>query len=251
MTTPLIMAGSLGRPSLPLLKWIADPVILVEPQELELYKAQHPEIDYVVLKESGKGFSYMMNAMVSEAIKRNQRYFVFTDDDVFGLKTRPSLSEKFSRVQNEEARAALRGAVDMAARLEAAQLAISFSGQSWGVKKAYNEPVGSWGVYVCDAFAIKAIGGFDEDLWIFSDWDVSARLIKTGHRVIRTNLITFEHKMRGMEGGADWLYKNQEKVQQACRKLENRFGPEVVKVTWVEAHGQFEVRFRWAALKNN
>jgi len=248
MTTPLIMAGSLGRPHLPLLKWINDPVILVEPQEEAIYREHHPELDYVVLPKSGQGFSYMMNQMVKVARDRGQRYFVFTDDDVFGLKLRPDLNTKFSRIQNEVVRQTLQGAVDFAQNAGLAQLAVSFSGQSWGATKAFNEPVGSWGVYVCDALAVRSVGGFDESLWIFSDWELSARLIAAGYKTMRTNLITFEHKMRGMDGGADWLYKNQEKVTEACHQIKAKYG-EAVRIEWVPEHGQHEIRFNWKKLK--
>lgn len=244
---PLVISGSLSRPHLPLLKWINNPLILVEPQEEQIYKAEHPELQYKVLPESGRGFSYMMNQMVNAATELGQRYFIFTDDDVFGLKARASLEEKFQRVSGDEARNLLREAVSFAQEHDLAQLAISFSGQSWSAKKAFVGPTGSWGVYICDAWAIRSVGGFDEDLWIFSDWEMSARLIRAGYKCWRTNLLTFEHKMRGMDGGAAWLYEHKEKVSQACSQISTRYG-EAVKIKWVEAHGQHEIRFNWKKL---
>lgn len=248
MIKPLIMAGSINRPSLPLLKWISDPVILVEPQQLETYKREHPEIEYVVLPEGGRGFSYMMNQMVAEAMKRKQRYFIFTDDDVYGLKNRNGMVKKWDRLKDGATRKALQEAVEYAQSNDLAQLSISFAGASWGAKKALDSHAGAWGVYICDSWAIKSVGGFDETLWIFSDWEMSARLIKNGYKCCRTNLITFEHKMRGMEGGADFLYKNKEKVTKACHQIASRYG-DSVRIKWVETHGQHEIRFNWKSLK--
>lgn len=241
------MAGSLGRPHLPLLKWIKDPVVLVEPQEAQAYTEKHKDIDFVVLPESGRGFSYMMNQMVKEAARRGEDYFVFTDDDVFGLKRRGAVADKFSRVSHEDARQTLQDAVSFARDKGLAQLAVSFSGQSWAAKKALVGPTGAWGVYICNTNAVRAVGGFDENLWIFADWELSARLIKSGYACWRTNLITFEHKMRGMDGGAQWLYANKEKVQQACIRVASQYG-NAVKIKWVEAHGMHEIRFNWKAL---
>lgn len=247
MNNPLIMAGSLGRPHLPLLKWIPDPVILIEQEQMVSYMQAHPELEYVVLPKSGQGFSYMMNQMVAEARKRGQRYFVFTDDDVYGFKARNSVADKFTRIQGAEVRLRLAEAVAYCEEHKLAQLAISFAGASWGAKRPHDEPTGSWGVYVCDAVAVWSVGGFDEKLWLFADWEMSARLIKAGYRCARTNLLTFEHKMRGMDGGAQFLYEKKEKVTEACQLIASKYGTSV-RIKWIPKHGQHEIRFNWKAL---
>lgn len=247
MKEPLILCGSLGRPHLPLLKWAERPVILVEPQELDLYNSQHPELEYVVLPKSGQGFSYMMNQMVKACRDRGERYFIFSDDDVTGLRARPKIGGDWKTLSPSEATVELSKVVEIAKAQEIAQVAISFAGQSWGVNKAYQHPVGAWGVYVCDALAVQAVGGFDESLWIFSDWEMSARLIQAGYHTMRTNLVTFVHKMRGMEGGADWLYQHKDRVQEACLRIKAKYG-DAVRIEWVPEHGQHEIRFTWKKL---
>lgn len=243
-----LFCGSLSRPSLPLLKWAKDPQILVEPQELELYRSAHPGLTLHVLPESGRGFSYMMNQMVRICLEQGHRYFVFTDDDVFGLKSRVAVSDKFQRVTPETSQAVLAELVAIAEAQGLGQLAVSFSGASWAASKPYVEPTGSWGVYVCDAQAAKAVGGFDETLAVFSDWDMSAKLLSAGYRCVRTNLVTFEHKMKGMSGGAEAIYAKTERIKASAEALEARYGSEIAKVKWVESHNQYEIRFNWKKL---
>jgi len=246
-----IICGTLGRPHLPLLKWCADPLLLVEPQEYELYKSLQPHLRYKVLPESGKGFTYMMNQMLKTANDMGLEYFVFTDDDVLGIKGRNNINENFKTLKPEGAKERINQLVELAKKNDIAQLAVSFSGQSWGAKKTWDEPAGSWGVYISSVKALRAVGGFDERLWLFSDWEMSARLIQAGYRVLRNNLLTFEHKMRGMGGGADWLYQNKAKVQEACQIIQTRYGENAVRIKWVEKYGQHEIRFNWKALKTN
>lgn len=243
---PIWLCGSKGRPHLPVKAW-AKPEIIVEPQELELYKAQNPGFSFHVLPESDRGFSYMMNAMIRICLARGYRYFVFTDDDVLGLKARESVADKFTRVKHETAQEAVQKEFEFMKAQGLSQLAISFSGQSWSATKPYVEPSGSWGVYICDAVAAQAVGGFDEKLILFADWDMSARLLQAGCRVARTNLVTFEHKMRGMAGGAEGLYAQKERVKASAERVAAKYGPGA-RVVFVEKHDQFEVRFNWKAL---
>jgi hypothetical protein len=247
MSEFILMCGSLSRPSLPMLKWAKDPVVLVEPQQMADYKAVNPHLDYVTLQASGRGFSYMMNQMVKECLRRGSRYFIFTDDDVFGLKHRPVVSQKFQRVTPDTCNSVLQGLVDIVKDQTLGQLAISFSGQSWAAKKPYVEPTGSWGVYVCDAYAVQSVGGFDESLTIFADWDMSAKLIKAGYRCLRTNLVTFEHKMKGMSGGAEALYKQKDRIKASADTLGVRYGA-AARVVFVPEHDQYEIRFNWKKL---
>lgn len=243
-----ILCGSLGRPSLPLLKWAPDPIIFVEPQEFDLYTSQHlGRVRIVKHPRSGMGFSGMMNQLVNYTLETGRRYFCFTDDDVYGMKYRATCEDRFARIQGDEVRKRLHEALEKMKQLRAAQMSISFAAVSWSVKVQTQGPVGAWGVYLCDAQAVKTLGGFDETLWIFSDWEMSARLIQAGYPCLRTNLLTFEHKMKGMDGGAADLYKDQKRVHDACEQIRRRY-PAACRIDWVEEHGQHEIRFNWRAL---
>lgn len=245
-----ILTGSKSRVSLPLLKWISDPIVFIEPQEEQLYKSKHPNIRFVVMEKNDMGFAYLMNQMCKWVQAQNRTHFIFTDDDVFGLKFRPNMEEKFQTVNDDGARHVLQMAVDQAIREDLSQLAISFSGQSWGAKKPVDQTVGAWGVHVSNAADILSVGGFDESLFIFNDWEISARLIKAGYKNARTNLITFLHKMKSHKGGAEIIYSQPDKVKKAAELLSQRY-PGASKVVYVEKHGLHEVRFNWRKLQAN
>lgn len=249
MNSPLVLIGSKGRPHLPCLKWISDPVVVVEPQDYAAYKEKNPQLDIVVMEQNDKGFAHMMNNLVRVCLERGHRYFVFSDDDVYGMRARNTIEEKFKKVQHEQAREYLNGLVREAEKQGLAQVAVSFAGQSWGAKKAWQYNFGAWGVHVTDARAVKAVGGYDESLLIFNDWEMSARLIQCGYRTARNNLVTFEHKMKSMEGGAAGIYQMPDKVKAAAESLTRKF-PGIARVVFDEAHGLWEVRFNWKALSN-
>ena len=240
------ITGSRQRLSLPLLKWCPDPIVLVEPQELAVYREKHPTLDIYAHPKNNGGFSYLMNEMVRRTLDAGERYFAFTDDDVTALKERQSVIGKFQHVEN------VQETLDWLKRLTKlhglAQLAVSFSGQSWAANKEMQMPVGAWGVHITDAEAVKKVGGFDEQLICFGDWDLSARLIQAGYRTARTNLVTFVHKMKSFEGGAADVYKKKEAVKEAAHRVASKF-PGAATVKYVEAHGLHEVRFNWKKLR--
>jgi hypothetical protein len=244
----LILCGSLGRPQLPLLKWIDSPQVFVEPQEEKLYRASHPELTYHIHPKSEGGFSFMMNQLVKKTLDMGQRYFVFTDDDVFGLKARNSCLDRFQRVKNEEAVSALKKTRDSAQKAGLAQMTVSFAAVAWAATKDFQLNAGAWGVHVTDAEAVKMVGGYDESLIIFSDWELSARLMVSGYRTAKTNLVCFEHKMKSMSGGAEGIYAQREKIEKSGREIIRRYGSDVCKLVWVESHGQPEIRFNWNKL---
>ena len=243
----MLLTGSLSRVPLPLLRWAPDPVVFVEPQERAQYEEAHPDVRFVSLRKSGGGFGYLLNQMVRYTLDSNEDFFVFTDDDVTDLRVRPNVGTKFSSCRGEHARSVLAGSVSLARELQCAQLAVSFAGQSWSAKKPFTDPSGAWGVHVTDARAIREVGGYDESIPCFNDWDMSARLLISGFRCLRTNLVTFVHQMRSHEGGAETVYKDKDRVAEAARRVASRY-PQAARIVEVEAHGLSEVRFNWRQL---
>jgi len=241
-----ILTGSRQRLSLPLLRWCPSPIVFVEPQEIKYYLEAHPGIFFHELSKNDGGFSYLMNQMINYTLDRGERYFLFTDDDVTDLRIRKGLTEKFSRVPDSLWTDRLK---DFAEANDLAQLAVSFAGQSWAAKKEIQYGVGAWGVHLTDAKAVRAVGGYDESLPCFGDWDISARLLQAGYLTARTNLVTFVHKMKSHEGGACDVYKKKRLVEEAAHRVAAKF-PGCATVKWVESHGLHEVRFNWKKLSS-
>lgn len=242
-----LLTGSRGRVSLPLLRWAPDPTVLVEPAEVALYEEAHPDVEIVSLPEGGRGFGYLLNRMVDRTLAAGDRYFIFTDDDVTDLRSRPDVESKFSACRGAAARDALADLVALAADGDLAQYAVSFAGGSWSAKKPTVEPSGAWGVHVTDARVVELLGGYDETLPIFNDWEMSARMIEAGFRCARTNLVTFVHRMRSHDGGAADLYDRADLVRSAAERVHARY-PHASRVVHIDAHGLDEVRFSWRRL---
>lgn len=243
-----LMTGSKSRIALPFLKWAVDPVIFVEPQEIAAYRLQHPLQKLIELPKNDGGFSYLMNQMARRAINQRQRYFIFTDDDVTDLRDRESVPGKFVRVQKDRLWAVLKTLVEKAEKLNLAQLAVSFAGQSWAATKTLHQPSGAWGVHITDARAVEKVGWYDESLICFGDWEMSARLMQAGYQCWRTNLVTFVHKMNSMQGGASEIYKKQEAVKSAAEAVARKY-PHAARVKFVPEHNLHEIRFNWKSLR--
>lgn len=250
----LFAAGSLGRPQLPVLKWARGLSVFVEPHELELYESQNAgrALDAAAIHahpKSGLGFSGMMNRLLQECRARNAKYLVFTDDDVYGLRDRPAVTDLFAKVTPDRCESVVSGLVKECERLGAAQLAVSFAANSWAAKRAIDPVAGAWGVHVTNVAAALSVGGYDEQLAVFSDWDLSARMVLAGYRCMRTNLVTFEHKMRGMPGGAAELYKDQTRVINSAKRVKMKLPEGSCEIKWIPNHGQHEIRINWKKLQ--
>lgn len=247
--TPLVLSGSKGRLGCPILNWYPSDsiVLLVEPSEYSDYQSAHPGVDVVQLPQDNGGFAKLMNFMLQLSHERGADYFVFCDDDLLDFQYRPSLDSKFERLRGESLLAHLARLVEYARQGNLSQVAISFSGQSWGAKEAWKVGVGAWGMHITNTKMALEVGGYDESLPIFNDWDMSARLLLAGYRNVRTNLHTFRHKMKSQPGGAESVYANQKMMEQANEAMAARYGKEA-RVSFNEAHQQHEVRLNWRNL---
>lgn len=247
----IVYTGSKARFAMPIVRWLPPHHIkvFVEPSEADEYFRRYPDADLVVLGKNDGGFGYMLNSMVQHALEIGQRHYMFSDDDVFGLTARESMNKKFHRIDGDLAASVLQKHMHLARDNRLAQLAVSFAGHSWGARRATDESIGAWGMFVADPAAAASVGGYDETLPIFNDWDLSAKLLLAGHRTARTNLLSFQHKMKSQPGGAQTIYDRAERVQQAAMELQARYGTEAVRVKHVAGHGLVEPRFNWKKLK--
>lgn len=245
-----IFTGSRRRLSLPLLSWAAHGVsVFVEPQEIQLYRDAHPGVRFLELPKNDGGFSYLMNQMCRRTLSEGGRYFFFTDDDVTALKSRAAITEKFKNINPQDLSQIVWSLERMAVSEDLSQVAVSFAGQSWAASKPSNFCIGAWGVHLTDARAVMDVGGYDESLVCFGDWDLSARLILSGHKTARTNLITFVHKMKSHEGGAEDVYRRKDLVRDSAHRCASKFPEGCARVVYVESHGLHEVRFNWKKLR--
>jgi hypothetical protein len=241
------LTGSKGRLSLPISRWTSAPTVLVEPAEFDAYRDQHPKLNIWAMERDGAGFGYLLNYMVDHTLKHGSRYLVFADDYLLGLRLRPRIGTKWKTVKFDEAQRVIQLLVNLCATSGYAQVAAAFEGHAAFARREYDTPVGAWGLHVTDCQAVQAVGGYDESLRIFHDWEMSARLICAGYKTCRCNLVAFRHKMKSMPGGAECVYQDGDAVKEAAEQVRAKY-PWACKTKYVESHGLWEIRFNWKAL---
>ena len=218
-------------------------VLFVEPQFIEDYRKKHPELEIVDIGENDKGFAFMLNAMLKYANEKGEKYYLFCDDDIYGLKIRKE--KKLVRVKDVDK--FLKQGESVMETFGFSQLGVSFQGHNW-YEEGLLKPNGAvWGMGFMNVRALTKIGGYDGKLAIFNDYEITARLLSGGYDNAIWYYYTFEHKMLGMEGGLDFIYKQKDKINGAIATLVQRY-PYATKVIKHEGHQQNEIRFNWKKL---
>lgn len=239
LTRSPLYIGSRKRLHFPMSKQFAGFTLLVEPQEHNAYRSVYSSVNRVVsLKENDRGFGYMLNSLIQQAYADDQEYFMFCDDDILGFKHRNKKAFSMDEMFRE--------GVQIMQKHGYSQLMVSFAGHNWFHQDQLKEKIGAWCCFIGRTVDFLEVGGYDEQLPIFNDWDMSARLIRAGKTTACWYDYMFMHKMKSLKGGAEDLYKKTETTQLAIALLRERYGAECIRT--VEAHGQIEARFNWKKL---
>ena len=235
-----LFIGSKNRLLFPMHKLVKNAYLFVEPQNFSDYQNLHGKRFKVInIEKNNQGFAYLCNYMLNFAEKKNFKYYVFCDDDVFGFKRKDkkpaSLNEFYQK------------GVKICDEKNYSQLMMSFAGHNWYYKGKFKEKIGAWCCEINRTKNLKAVGGYDKELEIFNDWDISAVLILKGYTTACWYDYMFLHKMKSLKGGAMEIYKKQEKLKEAIKLLRIKYGKDCIRE--VKAHNQVEARFRWSLLK--
>jgi mRNA-degrading endonuclease HigB of HigAB toxin-antitoxin module len=240
----IIVSPSKNRTNCTIQKVLGDSVqLFVEPQDKNKYQTDNntKNLKIEVIDKNDKGFGYVLSKITDHYLKHNIRYVLFADDDIYGLKTKKGNKLKNINKFLEEG-------LEILQENNYAQLMVSFSGHNWYTPDKIKEYVGCWGMVFLDLKKIKEVGGYDTDLFIFNDWDISARLIRHGHKTACWYDYKFEHKMKSKKGGAFELYENNDFMLEQCKKMMAKHGP-TIKIIWSKTHKQYEIRFLWKKVK--
>lgn len=238
VTIPLYI-GSKSRPNFPTAKVLQGGTVLVEPQDASLYKMLHGETARIItLPENDKGVTYMFQHLLEQVHRDGHKYFLYADDDIFGFKNKDKTPFDMDTCFKE--------GVAICEEKGYSQLMISFQGHNWFSKEILKEKIGAWACFIGKTEDFLAVGGYELSLPLFADWEMSAKLITKGYKTACWYQPMFAHKMRGLKGGAEILYKDSSNVQRSIEIIKQKYGEEVVRE--VEAHGQKEIRFNYKLL---
>ena len=214
--------------------------LFVEPQDYLKYKEIFPEIEIVSIRENDKGFSYVLNFIVDYTLSKGEKYFLFVDDDIWGVKRKDKIPFDYQEFLTE-AEAVIR-------KNDYAQLGVNFMGHGCFETEEMLEDKAVWGMGIMDAEKIKASGSYDKNLILFSDYDITAQLIMKGYKIGVWNKYMFLHKMKSQEGGAMTYYKQAELIKTNCEYIQKKYG-KLCKMFFNESHGIWEVRLNWKDIK--
>jgi len=210
--------------------------LFVEPQDYEKYTKLFKEQKIIKIGENDKGFSFVLNEIVKYTLEQKEKYFLFIDDDIFGMKRKDK--------KEFDAKKFAKKAEKLIQEKKYAQLGISFGGHNWFESEEIKENKAVWGMGVMDAEVIDKIGGYDKNLILFSDYEITARLLLNGYNVGIWYKYFFLHKMKSKEGGAMVYYKQSNLIKEQCEYLQNKYG-KLCKMFFNKSHGIYEVRFDW------
>jgi len=237
----IVATGSRGRLNYTMRRFFPEHVLFVEPDEADRYRATAaPTVTVVTLDAGGRGFGYLMASITRYVRAAGERYFLFVDDDITGMRVRGG--RPFNRDEF------LAGAERLIRDRGWAQLGISFAGHNWYEARDVREDVAVWGMAVVDAEAVEAVGGYAEDLMLFADYEITARLLEHGYHVGVWYDYMFCHKMRGQPGGAAVLYDDVELTRRMAEAVRARY-PRAARVFFHRNHGIWEVRLDWRRIR--
>jgi len=234
-----VFIGSKSRLLFPMAKLYYPIHLFIEPQEKEDYTALYSHWHkIIVMPKNDCGFPYLLNQMLKHAAENRIEYFMFSDDDIRGIVDRRNQPTDLDKVFREM--------INIMQAKKYSQFMLSFIGHNWFTKEDIKEKIGAWGIMINRTADLVAVGGYDDKIKIFNDYDMSAKLIRDGYKTACYYKYMFKHKMKGMDGGAAGIYKQPEIMTNAIAYLKNKYGSDCVRE--VEKHGQKEIRFNWGKL---
>lgn len=250
-----ICIGSKNREPI-ILKWLtefdkSEILLFVEPQEFEKYNSLYSSKVMVInIQENDKRFGYLLD-FINKFICSNfeDKYWLFLDDDILGFEERIEDLKLKKTTDNKVIKNIFFEMLERTKEENLSQLGMSFNVHNRFNENEIDYNKGCWCCIINKSDDIENVGGYDKNLIIFSDWEISARLISKGYKTGILYNYAFNHQMKSKKGGAEFIYKNN-LTKSACDYIKNIYG-DVCDVKFNEPHKQYEVRFKWSKLKTS
>lgn len=225
-------------------KFFPESIVFVNPDAAEQYKKVHSDKHLIVIPEENRGFGFVNNIMAKYALDHGEKFYLFVDDDIFGMKKR--VDGKPSKVFDWQQ--FLREGEQILRKHNLAQLGVSFSGHNWYVKDSLKFDTAVWCVLFNDAEKVREVGWYDEELFLFNDYEITARFILNGFKVANWYDYLVEHKMANKEGGAMDYYRKSDFMKQQAFLILRKYR-EHCRYIAKGSHGFPEIRMDWKSLR--
>ena len=226
-----------------LLGSISNMWLVVEPQELEKYKANYSDFNYIELPENDKGITYVRNFILNFSNKMGYDWFWMLDDDISGIFRR----EGTKLIRDNNALYSTEDLIDN----NTGQISLEYRQFAWSASRDfilnnYND------VCVC-INAKKAIENnisYREYVSLKEDRDFTMQVIKSGLDVKRSTLSAFSAPKNGSnEGGLKNVYDTSGRELEASKRMVELWGENICKLQ-VKSDGRQDVKIMWKEINS-
>jgi len=214
--------------------------IVVEPQELELYKNTMPEFNYLVLDANNNGLAYARNFIKKHTEQNNEQNYWLLDDDISNFYYREG-----TKLIKQDAILCLQKAQEMFIENNIALGAIEYRQYAWSASKPLNKNTFCDCVVWVDNTKTKGLY-CNEELKLKIDRDFSIRVINSGQQTARNTLFAFSTPPNGSNKGGlkEMAYDVKDLEKQMCLKMVGIWGENICQHI-VKKDGRNDLKIHW------
>ena len=214
-------------------------IIVLEPQDYKLYKANYPNAKFEVLPENDKGIVYVRNHILA----LNKSWYWMLDDDIDNFYIR--IGNRMKKVGSSILRR-FEKEVTSSKNKSIAQIALEYTQFAWS---ASNSHVINGYCDVCVAIdASKVIPKgikYDDSLELKEDRDFTLQIITGGLKTLRTTKIAFSCPKNGAnDGGLKDIYETKGFEENKSFKMIEKWGKEICQMNY-KNDGRPDVKINW------
>lgn len=240
-----IAIPSKGRPKFVARETFKDAIVFVEPQELELYKAENPGMQFVDIGAIDKGVAYVYNFILNYM----QGRFLLVDDDVKDIYVRDGVTEKgYPRLVKAGLSSIpmiLLDCEDKMKQYGLAMLSLKENYVNWYRKKIIDfANVGYRCVFLDAGLIKKANINFDETLLFHNDTDFYIQIFVKGLRTAVFYQYAFAHNPDNKQGGCNFL-KTQRAIAEDAKRCVDKWHSPYIKASVDTMLNQMGVPVKW------
>lgn len=240
-----IYIPSKGRPQCQTAKTLSEQniqfVIVVEPDELQQYKEQNPNCNFLILPQNNFGLSNVRNYILNYAKSKGEDFFWMIDDDVTSFYTRQG-TKLFKNVEQAFtiSEALLNNKVG--------QIAMEYRQFAWSANKDFIE--NSY-ADVCVCINTNVHARYRNEVLLKEDRDFTMQIIKSGMLVLRSTIACFSAPKNGSnKGGLFEYYASKQKEIESVEKMIEIWG-ENICAKQIKNDGRVDCKIHWSKINSN
>ena len=236
-----VFVPSKGRSNPKFLQLIPEAILVVEPQDVEVYKAANPNTKILVLGENDRGIAYVRQSILDYARQSGIQTFWQIDDDVSILYE--NVNGKTVKVCPYYAlHSAERDFINWGSGLGG----LEYSQYCWGKLRS------EYAIGYCEVvsfFDVKQLMNINyRNLQLKEDRDLSMQVVASGLKATRIRRFGFFCPPNGSNsGGLKPLYDKNYPEIDACKKIVNLWGQKYCNIK-IKRDGRIDLKINWRRL---